>query len=262
MSIVIEGRRVVKKGGKFYVYSEDYKKKLGGPYDTKEEALQRLGQIEYFKHKEGKRSLNPEVRSLPLDCAELRVKNGDKGPIIHGYASVFNRDSQDLGGFIERIHPEAFNSALEKGVDVRALVNHDPNHVMGRTKSGTLELHVDDRGLAMQIAPPDTPVMNHFVRSIERGDMDGSSFSFTTHRDDWDYKTDPPTRTVHEVRDLFDVGPVTYPAYLDSSAAKRSFRSSLRRSQPEPVIVPDPRIYRQRLVGLRQVFPSFSIPKG
>ncbi len=252
-----ERRRVVKKGGKYYVYSEDYDKQLGGPFDTKKQALHRLGQIEYFKHREGKAAPMPEnveIRSFGLEIAELRVKNGDKGPIIHGYAARFGLLSEDLGGFREQIHEKAFERALQTS-DVRALANHNADLVMGRMKSGTLKLATDERGLAYEIAPPDTPIMQHYVRSIERGDVDGSSFSFVLDAkgDDWDHGTDPPTRTLMSVRDIFDVGPVTYPAYKDSTAAKRS----LDLSRP-----PDPRIYRQRLVALRLSFPSFAIPKG
>jgi HK97 family phage prohead protease len=264
MSLVIEGRRIVKKGGKFYVYSEDYKKKLGGPYDSKEEALKRLGAVEYFKHKEGRIAApDYEVRSFAVaddERARPKVKDSPDGPVIYGYASVFGKRSQDLGGFRETIHPKAFDAVMGGKPDVRALGNHDPNQLLGRTKSGTLDLSVDEEGLAYEIRPPKSHVADHILRSIERGDTDGSSFSFTVDKggDSWDRDQDPPLRTVHSVRDLFDVGPVTYPAYTEASAAMRSLRRSLVQSDPGPSQA-ELLVYRQRLLRLRlPLFPSFA----
>lgn len=163
-----------------------------------------------------------ECRVLTLDDAELRVKRGDGGkPTIYGYAARFNKLSQDLGGFREKIDRKAFDSVV-KSADVRALANHNPDLVMGRTKSGTLMIEATQYGLRYEVSPPDTPLMAHWVASIERGDVDGSSFSFNVDEDAWDYSTDPPTRTLLHVRDLFDVGPVVYPAYLDATVAVRS----------------------------------------
>jgi uncharacterized protein len=161
-----------------------------------------------------------DVRSKPIV-----ERSGGKTRIM-GYASVYGRPSQPIsdgrnGHFVEVIRPGAFDGLLARNPDVRALANHDPNLLLGRTKSGTLSLRSDDVGLHYLIALADTPVAQHWAESIGRGDIDGSSFSFTTDDDVWDRSTNPPTRTVRSVRDLFDVGPVTYPAYLDATAAAR-----------------------------------------
>ncbi len=177
--------------------------------------------------------LAPERRVLAFQTAEIRVKRGEDGAkTIVGYAAVFDKLSQDLGGFVEKIDQKAFKRCLERGCDVRGLKNHDPAMLLGRMKSGTLRLDTDEVGLKYEIDVPETQTGRDTVTEIERGDMDGSSFSFTTEDEDgdeWDDTTEPPTRTLRNVRDLFDVGPVTYPAYLDTEVNTRSldrFRES------------------------------------
>jgi len=158
-----------------------------------------------------------------LKTAELRVKrNGDELPKIEGYAAVFNKDSEDMG-FIERIAPGAFKNSL-KTSDVRALFNHDSNIILGRESSGTLELKEDKKGLFMSVTPPDTQLVRDMVLSpIERGDVTQQSFGFTVQSDDWDYRDNEPSiRTITEIKELFDVSPVTFPAYPDTAVALRS----------------------------------------
>lgn len=161
-----------------------------------------------------------------LKTAELRIvrKDDDSLPKIEGYAAVFNKDSEDMG-FIERIAPGAFKKAL-KISDVRALFNHDSNIILGRTTAGTLELKEDKNGLFMSVTPPDTQLIRDMVLSpIERGDITQQSFGFTVKADEWknlDDDKETPVRTITEIRELFDVSPVTYPAYPDTAVALRS----------------------------------------
>lgn len=254
-TFLLEKRRIVKKGGKFYVYSEDYKKLLGGPFDTKAEAMKRLGQIEYFKHKEG-RALpwdGVETRLMPSEQVELRVKADDKGkPIIHGYAARYESMSHDLGGFVETIKPGAFDAALKKS-DALALVNHDPNLILGRQSNGTLKLESDEHGLRMEIHPPDTEMARHYVEAIRRGDMKGASFAFTVDKggDSWDPASSPPTRTVHQVRDLFDASIVSYPAYPDTSVAMRSLEAAMKPPVPSRSAAQRRRMFLSRFPHLK-----------
>jgi uncharacterized protein len=159
-----------------------------------------------------------------LKTAELRIvrKDDDSLPKIEGYAAVFNKDSEDMG-FIERIAPGAFKKAL-KTSDVRALFNHDSNIILGRTTSGTLDLKEDKTGLFMSITPPDTQLVRDMVMSpIERGDITQQSFGFTVDTDEWEHNDNKPSiRTITGIRELFDVSPVTYPAYPDTTVALRS----------------------------------------
>ncbi|MFO8012113.1 MAG: HK97 family phage prohead protease [Phycisphaerae bacterium] len=158
--------------------------------------------------------------------AEIRVeRRDDGGPVIAGYAAVFEPAEADLGLFIERIRKGAFARALEERQDARALFNHDPNQVLGRASSGTLTLREDEKGLAFEIEPPDTQIGRDTVAVIERGDVDGCSFSFRTRRDEWTEPEDGPIERVVLDVDLIDVGPVTFPAYPDTEVAVRSLEA-------------------------------------
>jgi uncharacterized protein len=151
---------------------------------------------------------------------EIRLAGTDSEPRIAGYAAVFNELSQDLGGFRERIAPGAFESSLSDA-DVRALFNHDPNIVLGRTKAGTLSVMEDSRGLAIEISPPDTAPVRDLLVSIRRGDVSQMSFGFYTRSDKWNKVDDEWVRTLLDV-ELLDVSPVTFPAYPQTSVAVRS----------------------------------------
>jgi HK97 family phage prohead protease len=145
--------------------------------------------------------------------------------------------SEDLWGFREKIAPGAFKKAL-KSSDVRMLWNHDPNIVLGRTTSGTLTLKEDKNGLYIENTPPDTQLVRDMVLSpIERGDVTQQSFGFTIKKDSWEEpdenSNELPTRTIEEVRELFDVSPVTYPAYPDTTVALRSKQSWEDRKKDE-----------------------------
>lgn len=137
---------------------------------------------------------------------------------IRGYAALFESDSQDLGGFIETIAPGAFGRSLASGADVRALFNHDPNHVLGRTKSGTLKLREDRRGLWFAVQLPPTALARDLGAQIARGDISQMSFAFSLVRESWAPARpgELPRRTLLEVN-LHDVSPVTYPAYAATS---------------------------------------------
>jgi HK97 family phage prohead protease len=149
---------------------------------------------------------------------ELRQDLGE--PLkIRGYAAVFNQLSEVIFGFRERILPGAFKKSL--GNDVRALVNHDPGHIIGRTKNGTLTLREDERGLYTEISPPNTTLGHDTVESIKRGDLDQMSFGFQIVKDDWKHEEKQLIREIHDV-ELFDVSVVAFPAYPQTSVAVRS----------------------------------------
>ncbi|MCX7208179.1 MAG: HK97 family phage prohead protease [Proteobacteria bacterium] len=142
---------------------------------------------------------------------------------IRGYAAVFNKLSFNLGGFREQIAPGAFDGVMND--DVRALFNHDPNFVLGRLCSGTLRLGQDATGLWYEVDLPDTQVAEDLAESIGRGDVTQSSFAFSVSYDgqSWDEDDEVGTvRTIVKISRLYDVSPVTYPAYPDSTIAKRS----------------------------------------
>ena len=172
---------------------------------------------------------SPEINGLERRAfaVELRVaKEEGKAPMLRGHAAVFEQLSEDLGGFREKIAAGAFKDAI-KGDDVRALFNHDPNFVLGRNKAGTLKLSEDDTGLKVDIDPPDTQFARDLMVSIERGDISQMSFGFTipTGGQMWEEQEDGSyIRTITRAS-LFDVSPVTFPAYPQTDVAVRELRS-------------------------------------
>lgn len=142
---------------------------------------------------------------------ELRIAKDDESPKIVGYAAVFNQLSDDLGGFRERVLPGAFEETI-KADDIRALWNHDPNYVLGRNASGTLKLAEDEHGLRIEIDPPDTQWARDLLATMQRGDVDQMSFGFYTVSDDWRKEKGQVVRDLVKAK-LFDVSPVTFPAY-------------------------------------------------
>lgn len=171
-----------------------------------------------------------EIRNLTAPIELRAVDDEGKEPEKHviGYALRFNSESQDLGGFVETISPTALDNADLS--DVRALFNHNPSKVLGRSKSGTLTLTVDDFGLKYDILMPDTSEARDLMLSMDRKDIDSSSFGFILDYDKggdiWEYEenTDVYKRTITDIKKITDISIVTYPAYLstESLVATRS----------------------------------------
>ena len=152
-----------------------------------------------------------------ISAHTLRAKPGPKKKIA-GYAAVFNKDSVDMG-FTERIVPGAFANAL-KASDVRVLFNHNPDRILGRTSAGTARLWEDRDGLAFECDLPKAQWADELHESIARGDVSQCSFGFTVAREEW--SQDYQKRTILEVKEIFDVSPVTYPAYPDTTLQARN----------------------------------------
>lgn len=145
--------------------------------------------------------------------AEFRVERqeGDTPKII-GYAAKFDVLSEDLGPFREKIARGAFAESLAEKDDVRALINHDSNFVLGRTSAGTLKLSEDEIGLRVEINPPTTTFAADLIVSMERGDVDQMSFGFQVIDDEMHTENEENIRVLLRVK-LFDVSVVTFPAY-------------------------------------------------
>ena len=164
---------------------------------------------------------------------------------LGGYASVFNTEAVIAGLFREQIAPGAFAEAVTQD-DVRALFNHDPNFVIGRTVSGTLTLREDETGLAYDAVPPDTQWARDLMVSVGRGDISQSSFGFAVESDEWTHPErsgELPLRTIRKAK-LYDVSPVTYPAYESTTTAVRSAASSA--ATPAVPVDPDAAAALQR----------------
>lgn len=163
-----------------------------------------------------------ERRTFSIDGLTVEVRDGQK-PTIRGHAAVFNTLSEDLGGFREQIVKGAFAEAIERD-DVRALFNHNPDHVLGRNMAGTLRLSEDERGLAIEIDPPDTQIARDLITSMQRGDITQMSFGFSVRPGGQDWAKDDEGRNIRTLKKLrlFDVSPVTFPAYPATDVAVRA----------------------------------------
>ena len=168
------------------------------------------------KHTQEKRFYEIESR--------LTKKNGQD--VVVGHAAVFNSLSEDLGGFREKIMPGAFDDVLKN--DVRAYFNHDPNFLLGRTSAGTLRLSVDEKGLRYELDVPNTTAGRDLKENLRLGNITQSSFAFTIGRDgdSWERNEDgADIRIINKVNRLYDVSPVSLPAYPsanDLALAQRS----------------------------------------
>jgi uncharacterized protein len=177
------------------------------------------------------KNLDPKaMRWLSPGVVELRKAEG-KPAVGRGYAAKFNTLSEDFGGFKERIGQGFFDEAL--GDDVRALFNHDPNLILGRSTNKTLRMGVDSTGLWYEWDDPGTSYSQDLLKSLERGDIDQSSFAFSIKEDRWDKIDGLWVRTLLKAGRLYDVSPVTYPAYRDTEASKRSFADMLKVTPPD-----------------------------
>lgn len=199
---------------------------------------------------------------------ELRSKDGAKMPGLRGYTAVFNSWSEPLGffeDFAERIAPSAFAKTIGES-DVRALFNHEPSNIFGRSKGsagGTLRMTEDSTGLEFEVAElPDSSLGRDLAAMVERGDVDGCSFGFRTIGDEWTsvrpdgaptdgaYADVVEWRTLLEVR-LFDVGPVTYPAYPETTTEVRSKLADLHTAREARRNGVDDELAKRMLVARR-----------
>lgn len=165
-----------------------------------------------------KRDLSWQVREYKADFQARADENGDK--VIEGYFAVFN-SNYDMGwGMSESIAPGAFTNTLAD--DIRALVNHNTDLVLGRTTVRTLELRQDERGLWGRIVvnPEDTDAMNLYAR-VQRGDVSQCSIGFDIVSEETDYRDDGTIHwTITETK-LYEVSCCTFPAYAETAISAR-----------------------------------------
>lgn len=169
-----------------------------------------------------------ERRWAAVDRAEVRSVNEDGSFDFEGHAAVFDSLSEDLGfpglgSFHETIKRGAFKDVLDD--DVRFLFNHDPNLVLARSTSGTLELAEDPKGLLATANVAPTSYAQDIRVLLDRGDISQMSFGFFVGEDEWHEDSDGNvTRTIHRFAELFDVSVVTFPAYPETDAVARALR--------------------------------------
>lgn len=147
--------------------------------------------------------------------------------IVSGYAIRFMEESVDLGGFIERIHPEAISIDQIRNSDIFALFNHEDGMVLGRTGAGTLKLDLREDGLYYEINVPNTVAGNELLEHITRGEMYGTSFAFSLPSDGsgevWSKGEDGNIyRDITNIEFIFEISPVFTPAYPTTTVSARS----------------------------------------
>lgn len=190
-----------------------------------------------------------EVRTLAVR-PEVRADGEGGRPRIVGTAIVFGQPSEDLGGFREIIEPGALTEALERS-DIRVLFNHNPDMILGRVKAGTARLRLTEQGLEYEVDVPDTTVGRDVLESIRRGDVTGNSFSFTVAEDEMERQADGTTiRRVKRIAEIYDIGPVVYPAYPQTVVSARALEAARLEAKEERAteLAPDYRAFRHELV--------------
>jgi len=187
-------------------------------------------------------------RRIITTRAALRAEqySNGSGRVLRGTAAAFNQPTRLGEGWHEVIAPGAFTRSLQRQDDVRALVNHDPNLLLGRTKSGTLKLSESKAGLDFLVTLPDTATGRDTWTLVKRGDWDMCSFAFQVDgsdgddwQDDWTCtdsdccRKSTPLRTLRNLR-LFDISPVvTYPAYVKGTSVSGFAVEDLSRDPDE-----------------------------
>ncbi|MFL0489361.1 HK97 family phage prohead protease [Bacillus sp. 179-I 2A5 NHS] len=159
-----------------------------------------------------------ETRTFDITKLNTRDATEEQPSMITGYAAVFNSKTSIGGWFDEIIAPGAFARALSENGDIRALFNHNWDNVLGRTKSGTLRLEEDAKGLKFEVELPNTSTGRDLAESMSRGDINQCSFGFWVTEEGWDYNVEPALRTVKEV-ELYEISVVSIPAYDDTEAS-------------------------------------------
>ena len=166
------------------------------------------------------RNLKNQVRSIGK--LNTRADNNETDEMkIEGYFVVFNTETEIWDGLFEEISDKAFENIDLS--DIRALADHDTAKVLGRTKSQTLKLSVDEKGLFGEITinKNDSEAVNLYER-VKRGDIDQCSFGFSILNETMEQRADGTTKwTITEI-ELFEVSVVTFPAYADTSVEARS----------------------------------------
>lgn len=166
------------------------------------------------------RNLKKQVRSIGKLQTRDNANETDEMKIA-GYFVVFNTETEIYDGMFEEISDKAFENI--DLTDIRALADHDTAKVLGRTKSKTLTLNVDEKGLFGEITinPDDSEAVNLYQR-VKRGDIDQCSFGFSILNETMEQREDGTTKwTITEI-ELFEVSVVTFPAYADTAVEARS----------------------------------------
>lgn len=173
---------------------------------------------------------------------ETRMDGDVEKRYISGYAIVFDKESHLIAGeFREIIKREAVQHIFDGDDDITVDYNHNPDYHLGKRSTGTATLTIDDTGVQYRVEVPNTTYGNDLAVLVERGDITGGSFVFSTARDgaDWERigegEGSYALRTVNDIAKVWSLGPVTREAYPDTTIAMRSLADWKEREEnPNP----------------------------
>lgn len=162
-----------------------------------------------------------------LEIRALQTLEKTEDNVVEGYALKFNKESRNLGGFVETISPEALDGV--DLTDVRCFMDHDSSKLLGRTSSGTLQLNVDNVGLHFRCVLPDTSNGRDAMELVKRGDLNQCSFGFTVAKDKWIKGQNIMKRSINKIGSLLEISLVSIPAYDDTDVrvATRSLEEAV-----------------------------------
>lgn len=206
--------------GKFAVV-KDSDGTVSGCHASKAAAKKQMAAL--YANEPGRGESMPSAVERRYTPSVVQVRAAGERRKIGGYAAVFNRYSDNLGGFIEKVAPPFFNKSRADGwPDVIARFNHDDNMLLGTSDNNTLGLQIDETGLLYEVDPPDARA--DILELVSRGDVRKSSFAFRVSQDGDDWAVNDLGNVVRTLISgtLVDVAPVTRPAYPDSTAGVRS----------------------------------------
>jgi uncharacterized protein len=167
-----------------------------------------------------KRTAEIQRRDLPTKFEATRANETSNEFIIEGYFALYEQETELFDGVYEIITKGAFNNTL--GNDIRALWNHNTQYVLGRNKSGTLDIRTDDKGLFAVCRMPKTQYAQDLYELVKRGDVDQCSFGFNILGEDLEELASGGYRwRINEI-DLHEVSVVTFPAYENTSVQARA----------------------------------------
>ncbi len=162
-------------------------------------------------------------RIIPAEELEVRSEQDGKKKKVSGYGIVYNRETHLWDDLYEVVRPGAATKILAKNPDIRCALNHDDMHIFGRTKSGTLVLEENKKGVKYTADPPDAQWARDAIASIERGDIDGSSFTFRVKEEKLTKrKNGTILREILEFERIGEMGPVVNPQYEETTAEARA----------------------------------------
>jgi HK97 family phage prohead protease len=187
------------------------------------------------------KTTNPEIEIRDFDLVECRMEERGEKRALVGKPIVYNSESQLFGDWREVILPGAFDASIDDtSTDVYALNQHNTDQPLARRAKGTLRINKADDGIMVEFDLGSQTYAADLEKNVEDGNVEKMSFGFRVTKDNWSEPTEERPYYVREVIEakLIEVSPVTFPAYTDTSLAKRSFEQFRKQSESNQPVTP------------------------